>query len=74
MDEIGAASLQLVDKTGRVVGATDRNLIGTNYRTAPFFVEAQRSNDTVFTTSRNEAGAFSSPIRGGSSRTARCSA
>jgi two-component system C4-dicarboxylate transport sensor histidine kinase DctB len=58
VDEIGAASLQLVDKSGRVVGATDRNLIGTTYRTAPFVVEAQRSNDTVFTTSRNEAGGF----------------
>ena len=58
VDEIGAASLQMVDATGRVVAATDRNLIGTNLRTAPFVVDAQRSNDTVFTTSRDASGAF----------------
>jgi two-component system C4-dicarboxylate transport sensor histidine kinase DctB len=58
VDEIGSASLQLVDETGRVVGATDRNLIGTTYRTAPFFVEAQRSNDTVYTNTRTDAGAY----------------
>jgi len=58
VDEIGAASLQLVDMTGRVVGATDRNLIGTNLRQAPFVIDAQRANDTVFTTSKAESGAF----------------
>lgn len=58
VDEIGAASLQLVDQTGKIVGATDRNLIGANQAQAPFVIEAQRSNNTVFTTSRNEAGAF----------------
>ncbi|ARE41619.1 C4-dicarboxylate transport sensor protein DctB [Rhodovulum sp. P5] len=59
VDEIGAASLQLLDESGRVVAATDRNRIGTNLRNAPFFVDALRSNDTVFITSRTEAGAFS---------------
>ncbi|WP_074219196.1 ATP-binding protein [Rhodovulum sp. ES.010] len=59
VDEIGAASLMLLDGSGRVVAATDRNRIGTNLRNAPFFVEAQRSNDTVFITSRTEAGAYS---------------
>lgn len=58
VDEIGAASLQLVDGTGRVVGATDRNLIGTNYRQSPFVIEAQRSNETVFSTTLSESGAF----------------
>lgn len=58
VDEIGAASLQLVDMTGRVVGATDRNLIGANLRQAPFVIDAQRANDTVFTTSKAESGAF----------------
>ncbi|MCR8723572.1 ATP-binding protein [Frigidibacter sp. SLM-1] len=58
VDEIGAASLQLVDGAGRVVGATDRNLIGTNYRQSTFVIEAQRSNDTVFSTTLSEAGAF----------------
>jgi len=59
VDEIGAASLQLLDNSGRVVAATDRNRIGTNLRSAPFFVEAQRSNDTVFITTRTEAGGYS---------------
>ncbi|MCO8144905.1 ATP-binding protein [Rhodovulum tesquicola] len=59
VDEIGAASLMLLDNAGRVVAATDRAQIGTDLRGAPFFVEAQRSNDTVFITSRTEAGAFS---------------
>jgi len=59
VSELGAASLQLLDDTGRVVAATDRAKIGTNLRSAPFFVEAQRSNDTVFITSRTEAGAYS---------------
>ncbi|GAA0293162.1 sensor histidine kinase [Rhodovulum strictum] len=58
VDEIGAASLMLLDNTGRVVAATDRAQIGSNLRSAPFFVEAQRSNETVFITSRTEAGGF----------------
>ncbi|TCO70601.1 sensor histidine kinase [Rhodovulum euryhalinum] len=58
LDEIGAAELMLLDVSGRVVAATDRAKIGTNLRNAAFFVEAQRSNETVFITSRTEAGAF----------------
>ncbi|TCM86517.1 sensor histidine kinase [Rhodovulum steppense] len=58
VDEIGAASLMLLDNSGRVVAATDRAQIGTNLRSAPFFVEAQRSNETVFITSRTEPGGF----------------
>ncbi|MBK1635099.1 sensor histidine kinase [Rhodovulum adriaticum] len=59
VDEIGAASLRLLDNTGRVVAATDRARIGTNLRNTPVFVEAQRSNETVFITSRRDTGAFS---------------
>jgi len=58
-DEIGAASLRLLDGEGRVVAATDRREIGTRLRTSPYFVEALRSNDTVFTTSRLETGGLS---------------
>jgi two-component system, NtrC family, C4-dicarboxylate transport sensor histidine kinase DctB len=47
--EIGAASIMLLDRDGRVVGATNRNLLSTNLRQATFFVEAQRAKDTVFT-------------------------
>jgi two-component system, NtrC family, C4-dicarboxylate transport sensor histidine kinase DctB len=46
--EIGVASIYLLDVDGRVVGATDRNILGTSFRASPFFVGALRSNDTVF--------------------------
>ncbi len=55
--EIGVASIFLLDETGRVVGATDRNLLGTVFRAAPFFVDAQRSADTVFSTAPRAGGA-----------------
>ena len=58
IEEIGAAALMLLDESGRVVAATDRNVIGSNHRSDPFFVEAVRSNDTVFTSFRNDKGAF----------------
>lgn len=58
IEEIGAASLLLLDSEGRVVAASDRARIGTNLRNAAFFVEAQRSNDTVFNADRNEQNAF----------------
>ncbi|MDH5798370.1 MAG: ATP-binding protein [Paracoccaceae bacterium] len=58
VEEIGAASIELIDSGGRVVGATDRNVIGTMRDGSPTFVEAQRSEETVFTTFRNDKGAF----------------
>ncbi len=57
-DEIGAAQLMLLDADGRTVAATDRNLIGSLHRNAPYFVEAQRSSDTVFTATERETSAF----------------
>jgi two-component system C4-dicarboxylate transport sensor histidine kinase DctB len=56
--EIGALSIQLLDESGRIVAATDRFLIGTNLANSAPFVDAQRSNQTVFTSSREDAGAF----------------
>ncbi|WP_347268638.1 ATP-binding protein [Paracoccus sp. (in: a-proteobacteria)] len=56
--EIAAASIKLLDASGRVVGATDRNLIGTNFVQEPFFVEAMRSKDTVFTVSPTAQGGY----------------
>jgi two-component system C4-dicarboxylate transport sensor histidine kinase DctB len=56
--EIGAASMMLLDGDGRVVAATDRSNIGSQHRTAPYFVNAVRTNDTVFTTSELDTGAF----------------
>jgi two-component system, NtrC family, C4-dicarboxylate transport sensor histidine kinase DctB len=55
--EIGAASIQLLDADGRTVGATNRNLLGTNLRQSPAFIDAQRINDTVFSAAANAAGA-----------------
>ncbi|WP_112873551.1 sensor histidine kinase [Paracoccus endophyticus] len=56
--DIGAASILLLDSSGRVVGATDRKLLGTNHVLAPFYVEALRTNDTVFTVSPSSTGGF----------------
>jgi len=49
VDEIGAASLTLMDRDGRTVAATDRNRIGEDRRPEPYFLNALRSNMTVFT-------------------------
>jgi two-component system, NtrC family, C4-dicarboxylate transport sensor histidine kinase DctB len=59
VDEIGAASIMLYDRDGRAVAATDRHRLGENHRTKPYFVNAQRSNTTVFTTMARESGGFS---------------
>ena len=56
--EIGAASILLLDVTGRVVAATDRNLLGNSHAGTPYFVEAQRSRDTVFTVAERPAGGY----------------
>jgi len=57
-EEIGAASIVLLDRDGRVVAATDRHAIGELHRNQPYFVDALRTNDTVFTTSELDTGAF----------------
>jgi two-component system C4-dicarboxylate transport sensor histidine kinase DctB len=56
--QIGVASIRLMDNNGRVVGATNRNLLGTNGRGAPYFIDAQRSKDTIFSAVRRESGGF----------------
>lgn len=59
VDEIGAASLMLLDRDGRTVAATDRNRLGQSHREAAYFVDALRSNTTVFTALPLETGNFS---------------
>lgn len=54
--EIGAASILLLDRDGRAVGATNRNLLGTSHRQAAYFVDAQRVKETVFSASPRDAG------------------
>jgi two-component system, NtrC family, C4-dicarboxylate transport sensor histidine kinase DctB len=56
--QIGVASIRLVGSDGRVVGATNRNVLGTNYRNETYFVDAQRAKDTVFSAVKREAGGF----------------
>ena len=58
VEEIGAASLMLLDREGRTVAATDRARLGTQHGTEIYFVEAMRSNATVFSASRREAGNY----------------
>ncbi|MDH5528774.1 MAG: ATP-binding protein [Paracoccaceae bacterium] len=55
-DEIGAASIQLLDETGRTVASTDRTKIGSNHANETIFVSAQRSKDTVFTLAESPTG------------------
>lgn len=56
--EIGAASIRLLDGSGRTVGSTDRHQIGTNNVLAPFYVDALRSSETVFTVSNGGSGGY----------------
>jgi two-component system C4-dicarboxylate transport sensor histidine kinase DctB len=56
VDEIGAASLTLLDRDGRAVASTDREMIGQSHRTAPYFADALRFNQTIYTTQENTAG------------------
>ena len=58
VEEIGAASLMLLDIDGRTVAATDRNRLGANRRADSFFVDAIRSNATVFTVAERESGGY----------------
>lgn len=58
VDEIGAASLMLLDRDGRSVAATDRNRLGEFHRAAPYFVNAQRNNQTVYSTHLEKEGGY----------------
>ena len=57
-DEIGVASIMMLDESGRTVAATDRNLLGTTHRSEPYFIAALRSNETVFNTFHRESGSI----------------
>ena len=58
VDEIGAASLLLLDQDGRIVAATDRERLGETQDSSPHFYEAMRSNETVFTVEERAEGGF----------------
>ncbi len=56
--DIGVASILLLDNAGRAVASTNRNLLGTSYRGQNFFIDAQRSMDTVFSSSSLAGGGY----------------
>ncbi len=56
--EIGAAAIELMDNSGRVVAATDRNQLGKNRSNDSSFVEARRTSDTSFLVQELESGGF----------------
>jgi len=58
VEEIGAASLMLYDLDGRTVAATDRNRLGSNHRSNAYFVDAIRSNATIFSTIKVDGGGY----------------
>ncbi|KIN64945.1 C4-dicarboxylate transport sensor protein dctB [Sulfitobacter noctilucicola] len=58
VEEIGAASLMLYDIDGRTVAATDRNRLQSQHRSEPYFVDAIRSNATIFNTIKLEGGGY----------------
>jgi two-component system, NtrC family, C4-dicarboxylate transport sensor histidine kinase DctB len=59
VEEIGAASLMLLDKEGRTVAATNRNRLGEQHRNAAYFVDPIRSNATIFSVMQREVGGYS---------------
>ncbi|MEM9715366.1 MAG: ATP-binding protein [Pseudomonadota bacterium] len=48
-DELGVKDITLMTPDGRIVASSDRRDIGTILRDRPYFIDAIRSNDTVFT-------------------------
>ena len=56
--DIGVASILLLDNSGRTVGATNRNLLGTDYRAQAFFIDAKRSMETVFSSSARPGSGY----------------
>jgi two-component system C4-dicarboxylate transport sensor histidine kinase DctB len=56
--EIGVSSIVLLGMDGRVVGATDRNALGETFRNEAYFVEAMRSQETVFSVNQLAGGGY----------------
>lgn len=56
VEEIGAASLMLLDKQGRTVASTERINLGKMHADQEYFWEALNSNITVFSVARKASG------------------
>ncbi len=57
-EEIGSASVLLLDISGRVVASSNRRQIGKFFRGEPYFINALRNSSTVFSTTTNEQNAY----------------
>ena len=44
VEEIGAANLMLLDRDGRAVAATNRNVLGSTHRSEPYFIKCNPSS------------------------------
>lgn len=56
--EIGSASVFLLDISGRVVASSDRLQIGKFFRDEPYFINALRNTGTVFSTTSSEQNTY----------------
>ena len=56
VEEIGAASLMLLDRQGRTVASTDRNNLGKMHEHQEYYQEALSSNKTVFSVANKASG------------------
>lgn len=58
VEEIGASSFAMLDADGRIVASTERTEIGATHRESEFYLQAIRSNTTIFSLDRGKSGAF----------------
>lgn len=58
VEEIGAASLILLDASGRTVAATDRARLGEPHRQQGYFIDTLRAPNTLFSTVERESGGY----------------
>ncbi len=58
VEDLDAASLLLLDLDGRIVAATDRNQLGSQRGGESYFVDAIRSNATIFSVKELETGGY----------------
>lgn len=56
VEEIGAASLMLLDRQGRTVASTDRNNLGKMHAHQEYYQEALSSNKTLFSVANKASG------------------
>ena len=58
VDEIGAASLVLLNTEGRVVAASDRSMLGSDLSDRQYYAQSKETPETQFVTTETEEGAF----------------